>query len=208
MLVTAILAGASIPNYSWLSKEISSYDCIICVDSGLRHAHNIQITPNIIIGDFDSVDTELLNDYKGKSEIFHDLDQNNTDLLKAINKVSSNHDIHIYGAVGERADHDFSNYITLLNHNKCDQIILKTEFDSRRIIKKPISFKANIGDVVGVFPLLPIDNLSYLGLKWSASDLNKPFVLGWNGACNVVTSRQVEINIDSGAALITHTRIL
>ena len=64
-LKTAILAGASINNYDWLKAELELCYVIICADSGLRHAKAVGIIPDIIIGDFDSVNEELLNLYKG-----------------------------------------------------------------------------------------------------------------------------------------------
>ena len=205
MPVTAILAGAAITDYDWLASELSHCDTIICADSGLRHAHAMGRVPDSIIGDFDSVDPELLNYYKDKSKIIHLPDQNMTDLMKALSIVNATHEVIVYSAVGERADHDFSNYLILLNHNKNQSVILKTPCDERRIVKSSVVFTANIGDMVGVFPLLPINTLSYKGLKYNPEDLSGSYIFGWNGACNPVVSERVEINLDSGAALITRS---
>ena len=205
MSVTAIIAGARIENYDWLAKKLTSADKIFCADSGLNHANKIGIIPDKIVGDFDSVDKNLLNKYKTKSEIIHNPDQYSTDLMKALDLTNDLCDIEIYGAVGGRADHDFSNIITLLNRECCNHIILKTEHDERRVIKKPISMKADIGDMFGIFPLRPVNQLHYEGLKWPAQGLDGPFDLGWNGACNPAISTTVEIFIDSGAALVTRT---
>lgn len=205
MPVTGILAGAGISDYQWLKQELSSCDFIICADSGLRHADTVNIIPDIIIGDFDSVDIDLLNKYKSLSNIIHSKDQNTTDLMKALSEVSIEDDIHIYGAVGERADHDFSNYLILLNHHKCNQIILKTPVDERRVINKSIRFPCEIGDIIGVFPLITVNNLSYNGLEYSSENIQGPYSLGWNGSCNPAINSVVEIQIDSGAALITRS---
>lgn len=205
MTITAILAGANIDNYDWLSRELALCDTVICADSGLRHADHLGIAPHIIIGDFDSVDRNMLTRYEGQSDIIHDTDQNATDLMKALAKAPKGHKINIYGAVGQRADHDFSNYLILLDQENCNGITLKTEHDDRRIITSPLSFQASIDDMIGVFPLRPIKKLSYKGLKYPAEGLGGSYQFGWNGSCNTVISEAVEILIDGGAALITHT---
>lgn len=205
MPVTGILAGAGISDYQWLTHELSSCDFIICADSGLRHADTVNIIPDIIIGDFDSVDRNLLSKYKSLSTVVHSGDQNTTDLMKALSRVPADDDIYIYGAVGERADHDFSNYLIVLNHENCNQIVLKTPHDERRVINKSIRFPCEIGDIIGVFPLLTINNLSYSGLEYSSENIQGPYSLGWNGSCNPAINSVVEIHIDSGAALVTRS---
>jgi thiamine pyrophosphokinase len=201
----SILAGASISDYKWLASELSESDIVICADSGLRHAMAIDIIPNIIIGDFDSVDQKMLKKYKGKSKIIYDQDQYKTDLMKALDQIPQGHSINVYGAVGERADHDFSNYLILLGRDECNHIVLKTENDERRVIKKPLEIKTNIGDMIGVFPLLPIKTIHYKGLRWPAEGLGPPYKFGWNGACNTAVSNKVIIHIKGGAALITRS---
>ena len=49
-----IIGGAAINNVSAIKKYLKTDDYIICCDSGLYNAQKLEITPHLIIGDFDS----------------------------------------------------------------------------------------------------------------------------------------------------------
>jgi thiamine pyrophosphokinase len=203
---TVILGGANISDYKWLQSEINDGDKVICADSGLHHAHTIGINPDIIIGDFDSVDKNLLAQYREKSEIIEDNDQNTTDLMKALRHIDTNVPTHIYGAIGQRADHDFSNYLILMGMDYPDRIALCSPNEKRHIVKHPFTLNGARGDIVGIFPLSKITNFKVEGLKYSPDILGGPYVFGWNGACNEMTDEMALISFHEGMILITHTR--
>lgn len=204
-MAVKILCGADIDDYGWLKNQINYTDFIICADSGLRHANAIGITPNIIIGDFDSVSPDMLNSYKDKCDVIHDDNQNATDLMKALGQCPSQADIKIYGARGQRADHDFSTILVLMGMDNPDAVTLCTPYDTRRIIKSNVTINGNIGDKIGIFPLASIDEITVSGLKYAPEVLGGPYDFGWNGACNEMTANTCDISIDSGCALITHS---
>ena len=173
-----ILAGADIDNYDWLGHQINKDDFIICADSGLRHAHAIGVKPNIIIGDFDSVAKDLLKTYEGQSTIIHDDNQTATDLMKALTKIDASHPTHIYGAIGQRADHDFSTILILKSLPHPDNITLIAPTETRRVVKSSSTITGQKGDIVGIFPLCPIKNMCFDGLKYPADDLDHPHDFG------------------------------
>ena len=57
----AIIAGGDMNDaYPLTSKELfNDFKCVICADSGYKHAKRLGIVPDIIVGDFDSYDGEL-----------------------------------------------------------------------------------------------------------------------------------------------------
>lgn len=202
---TIIFAGANIDDYAWLGQQVNANDTLICADSGLRHAHAIGTAPDIIIGDFDSVNCDLLQSYEGQSKIINDNDENTTDLMKALSQCDHSTPINIYGAVGERADHDFSNYLILMNMEKPDNIAIITKTETRRVVKTSFTFNGNLGDHVGLFPLTPIEDLSVEGLKYNPSVLGGPYEFGWNGACNEMIANTASILFNKGTLLVTHS---
>ena len=210
---TVILCGARIDDYAWLGAQIGESDRIICVDSGLRHAHAIGLTPHIIIGDFDSVDPDLLDHYRTKCDVIHDCDQNTTDLMKALCYSQGNPLVHkkansimIYGAIGERADHDFSNYLILMGLKYPDAILLCSPNETRRIVTKDCVINGKTGDYVGLFPLCDIIDFKTEGLKYSPNILGEPYKFGWNGACNQMVLDTALISFSKGTILITHSQ--
>ena len=203
---TVIFAGADIPDYEWLKGEVDSSDTLICADSGLRHAHAIGLKPDIIIGDLDSVDVDILNQYQAYSKIMFDDNQNATDLMKALSLCDWNKPVHLYGATGGRADHDFSNILILMNLEHSDDVVMVSKGQTSRVIKHNCIMHGEIGDYVGLFPLSPVQDFAVQGLMYTPDVLGGPYEFGWNGSCNLMTDKRVLISLSSGALLVTHTK--
>lgn len=88
------------------------FDFIIACDKGLEACHNMSIFPNLIIGDFDSVDRDILDKYKEKAELLRlDTHKDFTDTHVAVEYVVSLDfdEVIIIGATGTRVDHTLSN---------------------------------------------------------------------------------------------------
>jgi len=203
---TIILAGADIDDHAWLASQIHPDDLIICADSGLRHAHAMGRVPHMIIGDFDSVDPNLLNIYKDKAKIIHDADQNSTDLMKALAHCPADIPIEIYGAMGQRADHDFSTLLILKAMDNPDPITLRNKHETRRVITAPHIINGEIGDYIGLFPLTAVTHFHVEGLKYAPEGLGGPYDFGWNGACNEMIENTATISFDSGSVFVTHSK--
>ena len=201
-----ILAGAHSDDYEWLGQQINRRDTVICADSGARHAKTLDIVPDIIIGDFDSIAPDLLDFYADQCAVIQDDDQNKTDLMKALDQTSHATPVEIYGAIGQRADHDFSNYLILKELDKPDNIVLKSKDEIRRVVKSSVTLNESIGDKIGVFPLSPVKNLTFDGLKYPSHALPHAHDFGWNGACNELTNKSATIAFDDGVILITHSK--
>ncbi len=100
-------------NWQNIVKKIVGQN-IIAVDRGLEVLYELDIMPNHVVGDFDSVNIEILQFYQNNSQIiFHKYnpEKDNTDtdiaLKLAIELNSSN--ITIMGALGKRMDHALAN---------------------------------------------------------------------------------------------------
>lgn len=93
-----------------LLKE-NKYDEVIAADKGLEILNEIGIKPDYIIGDFDSVNKEILEQYKNIPITYLKPEKDFTDthmaLKLAIEKGAKN--ITIVGAIGTRFDHSMAN---------------------------------------------------------------------------------------------------
>lgn len=88
------------------------YDYLICADGGYRHAETAGLTPDLIIGDFDSAEFPI---GKEKIVISVPVEKDDTDTMLCVKKALElgYKDLVILGGIGGRLDHTFANIQTL-----------------------------------------------------------------------------------------------
>jgi len=108
--VSVILNG-QIPTNDSIINQITNSDYIIAVDGSANKLYDLEIIPDVIIGDLDSLQKNKNQD----TELVETQDQNKTDFRKTlewcIEKGILN--ISIFGISGESEDHFLGNYYTL-----------------------------------------------------------------------------------------------
>ena len=104
-------------------KKISP-DCIIGVDRGLEFCYRNKIVPQYILGDFDSIDPEVIRWYRSQEEIpirEYKPEKDATDTrmgLELAMELGSDR-IFLLGATGGRLDHYMGNLQSLIVPAKC-----------------------------------------------------------------------------------------
>ncbi len=199
-----IFTNGYIDDYSFINLNYKDYYIISC-DGGLRHIDKLNITPNILVGDFDSVDKHLLQKYSNIKTLQYPCDKDYTDTELGIlhAKEKGFKDILILGATGGRLDHTLGNVFLLkkgkdlgLNIVLCDSLqeihyIDKDNFTINNYKNKTLS-------------IIPIENIKCnfsKGLLYPLDDLN--FNVGdTRSISNVVTSEKVCISFKEGKGLI------
>lgn len=108
-----VLAGGTLDTgwaFEWLKDN--RFDYVIAADKGLVYAESLGIKADYILGDYDSVDKELLDKYKNDgTEIVKfpsekDFTDTNIAIEAAIEKGAA--EIAIIGATGGRLDHELA----------------------------------------------------------------------------------------------------
>lgn len=87
---------------------------IIAVDRGLEVLYELNVVPNHVVGDFDSVSTTILQFYqKNAKVVFHkynpEKDYTDTDIALKLAIELNSSTITIMGALGKRMDHALAN---------------------------------------------------------------------------------------------------
>ena len=114
-----IVAGGIFQNREFLMQEISKIDdpFIICADGAARYVAYFDIVPDMIVGDMDSIEEEMLNDLIQRGSKVHmyreDKDESDTQLALQHAMDMEPGEIVIFGALGGRIDHSLAN-ISLL----------------------------------------------------------------------------------------------
>lgn len=114
-----IISGAPEEDLSYIEANVNKNAYIICADSGYKKCIKLNITPNLIIGDFDSAEEpdikceiKKLKAEKAFTDTFHCV-------IEAHNRGYKR--IIILGAIGDRFDHTYAN-ILCLNYCKNNDI--------------------------------------------------------------------------------------
>ncbi len=108
--VSVILNG-QMPTDDTIINQITNSDYIIAVDGSANKLFDLEIIPDVIIGDLDS----LQNTKNKDIELVETPDQNKTDFRKTLEWCIEKNilDISIFGISGESEDHFLGNYYTL-----------------------------------------------------------------------------------------------
>ena len=108
--VSVILNG-QMPTDDTIINQITNSDYIIAVDGSANKLFDLEITPDVIIGDLDS----LQNIKNEDIELVETPDQNKTDFRKTLEWCIEKNilNISIFGISGESEDHFLGNYYTL-----------------------------------------------------------------------------------------------
>ena len=147
----SVVLNGQIPSDKSLIQRISSSDYIIAVDGSANQLNKLNILPNVVIGDFDSI--ESFND--SNVELIEANDQSKTDFRKTLDwciKKNISH-ISIFGISGKSEDHFLGNYYTLDDFsNKIDWIAF-TDFSIISPCVRKKEFNSYKGQKVSLFSM-------------------------------------------------------
>jgi thiamine pyrophosphokinase len=196
-----ILANGAFPSDSVSLQILTDAEFLICCDGATDQLlKNSNRSPDLIVGDLDSLTTE--SKIKFSEKIIQITDQNINDLVKAFDVAMTKkpQKIIFLGASGGREDHMLANFSYFFDFAKRCDIEVYTDhgkFISITNSKKVTSFK---GQQVSFFTESPNVVVSCKNLKWPLTQ--KSFDRLWQGSLNESISEQLEIHVRQGVCLI------
>lgn len=198
-----IISGSPDTNVEEIKSLCTSDDFIVCADSGYSFAKKAGLTPNLIIGDFDSLKEELpqnteivkLNTHKDDTDTEHCV-------MECIRRGYK--DFLLLGSIGGRTDHTFANIATLAflseyNYNG----IARNNGEEIRILKEG-SYEMNNkkGLIFSVFPYgCESVNVTYKGAEYMLNNKTLTYNVS-RGISNVFVDDEAEITINRGRAIL------
>ena len=206
-----IVSGGSL-NKEFVTKVVGQgrYDRILAADSGMNALYAAAVTPDIIIGDFDSADEKILAFFQQNKAIdFCTLnpEKDDTDTEFAIREsIRRGADsITIIGGTGTRLDHVLGN-ISLLGIGFEEQISMELldEHNRIRMIQKPLTLEkdAQYGKYVSLIPYGgDVQGITLRGFKYPLSDYTMG---GFNslGISNEIVDEKAVIELTGGSLLV------
>lgn len=207
-----LFAGAAITDYSFCEKYLQNADWIICCDGGMHHAKALGITPNYIVGDFDSVRPEVLEEYRnmGISIRQFPTHKNETDMqlgmLLALELGAT--ELVLIGGIGDRFDHTLANahlLLYLLKKGVCG--ILVNEKNRVELIDKEVTLYGKAGDLVSTIPLsMQVEGVTLEGLEYPLVDYDLALDDKLVAVSNVMTGTEAKVKIRKGYLFVMQTR--
>lgn len=163
---TALVANGCVADASWLAHRLKTIDWLVAVDAGLNHLFRIGRTPNLIIGDFDSVEPSIAARYPSveRIKLLHDKDE--TDLAIALQRVMQEREqALVFAALGLRTDHLLANLQLLTRYP--GRVIFEAENERLFALKEACTISCMPGQVISLFPMgSPALGVTSQGLKW------------------------------------------
>ena len=197
-----IIANGSLPKRNILRTLLSSCDIIVCADGGANHAKRLHITPDVILGDLDSISSSTKKYFSRTPVLFID-DRYSTDLEKAITYcIQRNvHSADIAGAFGDRIDHTTGSLGCFKKFRKDIQLRLFDTNGVVSLIDKNVTVRTKKGQKLSLIPLERCTGVTSKHLKYELT--NDVLELGLHeGISNEATASNVSIQVKKGTLLL------
>lgn len=210
-----IVSGGSL-NKEFVTKVVGQgrYDRILAADSGMNALYAAAVTPDIIIGDFDSADEKILAFFQQNKAIdFCTLnpEKDDTDTEFAIREsIRRGADsITIIGGTGTRLDHVLGN-ISLLGIGLEEGVRMELLDAHNRICmidhSVTLKKKEQYGNYLSLIPYNgKVTGVTLKGLKYPLHDYTMG---GFNslGISNEIVDDEASIELTSGQLLVIESR--
>ena len=183
-----------------LAAPIQENDFILAADGGLNHLKRLGITPNEILGDFDSLGYAPIG-----ANVFP-VEKDDTDAMLAARRglELGFREFLFYGSLdGPRLDHTIANFQTLqfLADNGATGYLIGNTYLATVITNETLIFPAGAEGILSLFCLGPDANgVTIEGLHYPLQNgtLTSGFPLG---VSNHFTGRQARITVSQGSLL-------
>ncbi len=202
-----IFANGDLPNLEKARTLLRPDDFILCADGGTRHALALGLTPNVIVGDMDSLPANFqISTFDGEI-VLYPKDKNETDLELAIDHaVSLNPDqIIILAALGGRMDQTLAN-IALLADLRLSTFDIRLSDSMEEIFfcRDQAKVEGRSGDIVSLIPWQgEVTGVFTENLRWHLHH-ETLYPDKTRGISNEMTADVASVQIRSGLLLIIH----
>lgn len=215
MKMLLILGGCI--DLKWAAKfcETNSYDKIIAVDGGLSAANLLNVYPDCIIGDFDTVNEELISKYENDNKatiIRLNPVKDDTDTQYAVKHAMGlgAKEIHVLGGTGGRFDHSLANIFMLkMAYEQDVKIYMYDEINKIHVIDDMVKLKKDkLYDKKISFIQLegPAIGVTLKGFKYNVAefdfDTSKEYRIG---VSNEFQGEEAEVSIEKGMFVVIET---
>ncbi len=199
-----IIANGEMCSYTLLTQLLEWCPIIVVLDGAFERVRSLQIKPDVVIGDFDSI-TEI-PDLPNVEFIKVD-DQETTDLEKGLNYLIERgfENVNVVWATGKRLDHTVNNFATLAKY-KHVKVVLYDDHSKAFVLPKHFTKVYPENTALSLFPIGEVDGIYTENLKYNLNQ--ESLKLGERSGSNNSTGSESNtvINHENGVLILVESR--
>jgi thiamine pyrophosphokinase len=209
-LRAVIFANGTLNNASQTLAALQAGDLLIAADGGARHCLALGLTPEVVIGDFDSLSAEELAQLErdGAQVVRYPMRKDFTDLELALKHAISlgANEILVFAALGARWDQTLANLL-LPAAPGLEQVCIRLLDGPQEIILLRAGethlLSGQVGDIVSLVPLGGhARGITTTGLEYPLTD-GMLYFGATRGISNVMLGDQATVRLEEGLLLCT-----
>ncbi|MGN0144541.1 MAG: thiamine diphosphokinase [Clostridium sp.] len=207
---TVIVTGGNRPSKELLSTYIEDADLIIGSDKGSEYLYDYGVKPQIILGDFDSINEEKLKKIEEEDiEVIKfppEKDYTDTEIaiMEAMKRGSSL--IYLLGGIGTRMDHTLGNIGLLLTTKiKGSKLIIVDDHNKMYLADNDMKLCGEYGETISFHALSDVvKGFEIKGAKYNLDSYDM-HLLDPRAVCNEFIDTPIHIRFTEGELLIIHS---
>ena len=205
MQTTAVILGnGEPPSPELFSALMASRPLLLCADGGANTAADYGSVPDWVVGDLDSVRSDVKHAVPADRMVRVDADNTGTDMQKVLRRAAELGvtDATLLGFTGRRTDHTLWNLSLLKTFGGDMDLRIVDDHCEIRLIGPTIRFSAPIRQKLSLCPLAgPVHGIVTTGLRFPLhGETLAPGIR--DGISNEVVADPVRIDVGSGDLLL------
>ena len=210
MRAIIIAAGEAKKGSGW-EHWVRAGDWIIGADGGAARALDWGLTPQVVIGDMDSLPDALRDELEARGSRFieHPRAKDETDLELALTYAVEQgaKEIVVLGALGGRLDHTLANLL-LLALPPLEGALVRIVDGAGEVLLvgdgTAITLQGHPGDLVSLLPIGgDASGVTTAGLAWALQNDRLRFGFS-RGVSNEMTAHEARVEVEEGLLLVVH----
>lgn len=204
-----IFANGILNEPDLLRARLRPDDRIFCADGGTYHALALNLTPETIIGDLDSLSSDVVDRLKARGVTVHVYpaykDKTDLELAFEVAIAEQPEEILLVTALGGRLDQMLANILLLTRPEYAGtRLSLADGLQTVTLLRshQTLTIRGQLGDTLSLVPLTPtVTQVSFTGVEWPLDQVTLSLGSTW-GISNVLTAFEASVQIGEGILLV------